>query len=104
VRGMQLLARALTDDPKNTARPPFWAIEPKRKNRKPTPDETQPGLYRAVAQLLNEAREQVSSLPAFASTVRTMLKAARSDSGTAGQPFSSGASILNGRIEPLRRY
>jgi len=104
VRGMKLLARAMADNPEDTKQPPFWAVKPKKKKRRSSPDEAQPGLYRAVAELVGEARDQVSSLPAFASTVRNMLKAARSDAGTAGQPFSSGASVLNGRIEPLRRY
>ena len=104
VRGMKLLARAMADNPEDTKQPPFWAVKPKKKKRRSSPDEAQPGLYRAVAELVGEARDQVSSLPAFASTVRNMLKAARSDAGTAGQPFSSGSSVLNGRIEPLRRY
>lgn len=104
VRGMRLLGRALADTADNTEQPPFWAIPPTRKNRKRSPDEIQPGLYRAVAELLGEARDQVGSLPAFARTVRSMLKAARSRTGMDGQPFSSAASILNGRIESQRRY
>lgn len=103
VAGMRKLARALTDDPNDNDRPPFWAIEP-RKRRKKGPDEVRPGLYRAVAQFMGEAREQVGSLPAFAGMVRSMLKSARSETGTAGLPFSSASSILNSRISSQRRY
>lgn len=103
VAGMRLLARALTDDATDMERPPFWAIEPKKRRRR-SPDEVRPGLYRAVAELVGEARDQVSSLPGFGGIVRDMLNAARHKGGAVGLPFSSASSILNGRIETQRRY
>ena len=103
VAGMRQLAKALTDDPNDTERPPFWALPPK-KRRKRSPGETRPGLYRAVAELMGGAAEQVGSLPGFARVVRSMLKSARSETGTAGLPFSSASSILNTRIQSQRRY
>ncbi|MBS63647.1 wax ester/triacylglycerol synthase family O-acyltransferase [Salinisphaera sp.] len=103
VAGMRQLARALTDDPNDTERPPFWALPPK-KRRKRSPSEARPGLYRAVAELMGGAAEQVGSLPGFARVVRSMLKSARSETGTAGLPFSSASSLLNSRIQSQRRY
>jgi WS/DGAT/MGAT family acyltransferase len=103
VAGMRQLAKALADDPNDTERPPFWALPPK-KRRKRSPDEARPGMYRAVAELMGGAAEQVGSLPGFARVVRSMLKSARSETGTAGLPFSSASSILNSRIQSQRRY
>lgn len=103
VAGMKLLARALTDNAHDSERPPFWAVEP-RKHRLRSPDEMRPGLYRAVAELLGDAREQVTSLPGFGGIVRDMLNAARHKGGSIGLPFSSASSVLNGRIEAQRRY
>lgn len=103
VAGMRQLARALTDDPNDTERAPFWALPP-RKRRRRAPSEVRPGLYRAVAELMGGAAEQVGSLPGFARIVRSMLKSARSETGTAGLPFSSSSSILNSRIQSQRRY
>ena len=103
IAGMRQLARALTDDASDMDRPPFWAVQPK-KRRKRGPSEVRPGLYRAVAELMGGAAEQVGSLPGFARIVRSMLKSARSSTGTAGLPFSSSSSVLNSRIQSQRRY
>ncbi|GAB3673437.1 WS/DGAT/MGAT family O-acyltransferase [Salinisphaera aquimarina] len=103
IAGMKLLARALAETKDDHDRPPFWAIEP-RKRRRRAPSELSPGLYRAVAELMGDARDQVGSLPGFARIVRDMLKSARTQSGAAGLPFSSASSVLNNRIETQRRY
>ena len=104
VAGMRLLARALAETPDEPERPPFWAIEPKQRRWKKAPEETPPGLYRAVAELTSGAREQVTSLPGFASVLRDMLSAARSKTRSLGLPFAAPQSILNGRIDATRRY
>ncbi len=103
VAGMRLLARALDGTAETTGRPPFWAIEPKKRRRKP-PEEHQPGLYRAAAQMVAGASEQVTSLSGFASVVRDMLRAARSGKNAMGLPFAAPSSVLNGRITAPRRY
>ncbi|MGN8199268.1 WS/DGAT/MGAT family O-acyltransferase [Salinisphaera sp. RV14] len=103
VAGMRLLARALDGTAETSGRPPFWAIEPKKRRRKP-PEEHQPGLYRAAAQIVAGASEQVTSLSGFASVVRDMLRAARSGKNAMGLPFAAPSSVLNGRITAPRRY
>lgn len=104
VAGMRLLARALAQDPAERDRPPFWAIAPKKSSRSKTPDAQRPGLYRAAAQIVGEASEQVSSLSGFAGIVRDMLRSARSGTGSMGLPFAAPSSVLNGRITSPRRY
>ena len=103
VAGMRLLARALDGTAETSGRPPFWAIEPKKRRRKP-PEEHRPGLYRAAAQMVSDASEQVTSLSGFAGVVRDMLRAARSGNNAMGLPFAAPSSVLNGRITAPRRY
>ncbi|MDA3922084.1 MAG: wax ester/triacylglycerol synthase family O-acyltransferase [Salinisphaera sp.] len=103
VAGMRLLARALATDPDERGRPPFWAIEPKKRKRR-APEEQQAGLYRATAQLINDTKDQVTSLAGFAGVVRDMLSAARSGHHAMGLPFAAPSSVLNGRIDATRRY
>lgn len=103
VAGMKLLARALATDPEEAGRPPFWAIAPRKREPRP-PNEQRPGLYRAVAQLMADTRNQVSSMAGFASVVRDMLGAARSGHHAMGLPFAAPSSVLNGRIDSTRRY
>lgn len=104
VAGMRLLARALDGTAETRGRPPFWAIEPKKRRRKKAPEEVRPGLYRAMAQLVGGTREQVTSLSGFAGVVRDMLRAARSGKNAMGLPFAAPSSVLNGRITAPRRY
>ncbi len=104
VAGMRLLARALAQDPAERGRPPFWAIAPRKSSRPVTPDAQRPGLYRALAEIIGEASEQVSSLSGFAGIVRDMLRSARSGTGSMGLPFAAPSSVLNGRITAPRRY
>lgn len=103
VAGMKLLARALATDPNETDRLPFWAIEPKKRTPR-APDQQRPGLYRAVAQLLADTRDQMVSMTGFARVVRDMLRAARSGHHSMGLPFAAPSSVLNGRIDATRRY
>lgn len=103
VAGMRLLARALDGTAETRGRPPFWAIEPKKRRRKP-PEEYPPGLYRAAAQMVAGTRDQVTSLSGFASVVRDMLRAARSGKNAMALPFAAPSSVLNGRITAPRRY
>lgn len=103
VAGMRLLAHALAIDPAERDRSPFWAIEPRKRKRR-RPEEQQAGLYRATAQLIQDTRDQVTSLAGFAGVVRDMLGAARSGHHAMGLPFAAPSSVLNGRIDATRRY
>ncbi len=104
VSGMRLLARAMSKSADDLDRPPFWAIEPKKRRKKPADSKPQPGLMQAAAELAGGARHQVTSLPAMAGVVRDMLKGARAHTDAAGLPFSSSSSVLNSRIDSRRRY
>ncbi len=104
VSGMRMLARSLAQTANDMDRPPFWAIEPQKRRKKPADDRPQAGLWRAASEFAGGARDQVTSLPALASVLRDMPKGARSHADAGGLPFSAASTLLNSRIDSRRRY
>jgi len=103
VSGMKLLARAMAETPEDDDRPPFWAIEPKKRSKK-APESQPPGIMRVMADLAASARQQAASLPALGGILRDMIKSARTGTDALAVPFTSATSRLNRRIDSRRRY
>jgi WS/DGAT/MGAT family acyltransferase len=101
ISGIKLLERSMSAD-REASRdlPPFWSVGTARK--KGRRDKATAAPVATATAVLETLREQLGSLPDIARAFGSMLGRAKDDA--LELPFSTPASILNGRIKGQRRF
>jgi WS/DGAT/MGAT family acyltransferase len=101
ISGVRLLQRTLADSPDGVVPPP-WTIAPaKRAKRKVDSVPTWQGAFEHA---IDAVREQASNTPQLVGALAKLVSSAVQDRQELAAPFVGPSSIINGRVQPARRF
>jgi diacylglycerol O-acyltransferase len=100
VSGMRMLIRALSTDPLERDKPPYWAMPPKQRKRSPVAGHP---IMNNLAHLVSNTGKQLRSMPAVAYELAKSIRNNRHDPD-AVSIFQAPQCLLNQTITGSRRF
>lgn len=101
ISGVRLLQRTLSETPEGVVPPP-WTIAPaKRAKRKADSVPTWQGAFEHA---IDAVRQQASNTPQLVGALAKLVSSAVQDRQELAAPFVGPSSIINGRVQPARRF
>ena len=103
ISGVRLLQRTLSDSPDDVNMAPPWSIAPP-KRKKSGESEGIPTWQGAVEQAIDAIKEQASNTPQLVTALAKLVSSSVQDRQELAAPFVGPNSIINGRVQPARRF
>lgn len=101
ISGMRLMMRTFSTDAETRDIPPLWAMEPRKRSRKPAPEKN---IKAILSRVKSETGKHVMTVPHVIREVRNSILKRSNHSPDFVSVFDAPDSILNKRITGSRRF
>jgi len=103
ISGVRLMQRTLSESPDDLAMGPPWSIAPPKRSKR-AQDTSVPTWQGAIEQAIDAVKEQASNTPQLVTALAKLVSGSMYDREALATPFVGPSSIINGRVQPARRF